>query len=64
VALELVTSINLTKTRQIGGFFIDFYSLVIYTNTMMQNILFTLSSIPSLSRDLYAYEREDQGGLC
>ena len=31
---------------------------------MMQNILFTLSSILSLSNDLYAYEREDQGGLC
>lgn len=31
---------------------------------MMQNILFTLPSILSLSRDLYAYEREDSGGLC
>jgi hypothetical protein len=31
---------------------------------MMQNILFTLPSILSLNNDLYAYEREDQGGLC
>lgn len=31
---------------------------------MMQNILFTLASILSLHNDLYAYEREDSGGLC
>lgn len=30
----------------------------------MQNILFTLASILSLSNDLYAYERDDSGGLC
>jgi len=63
VWLELVTSINLTKTRQNGGFFLGFYFIVIYNNTMMQNILSTLNRIPSLN-DLYAYEREDQGGLC
>ena len=31
---------------------------------MMQNILFTVDSILSLSNDLYAYEHEDQGDLC
>jgi hypothetical protein len=30
----------------------------------MQTILLTLNSIPSLHNDLYAYEREDSGGLC
>jgi len=30
----------------------------------MQNILFTSLNILSLNRDLYAYEREDSGGLC
>ena len=54
----------LAKTRQNSGFFLDFLFTGIYTNTMMQNILLTLNSIPSLSNDLYAYEREDQGGLC
>lgn len=31
---------------------------------MKQMILFTLNSIQSLHNDLYAYEREDSGGLC
>jgi len=46
------------------AFLFDFLFTGIYNNTMMQNILFTLPSILSLNNDLYAYEREDSGGLC